>query len=111
MNTKCDIIRDLLPLYVEGVVSEASRQLIEEHLAECADCREYLKLLQEDFPEAEETSFADETASLRKIKRKIAINRILIVMVTLGFAIAAIAFMSALKLFPEDFDTKLGKEA
>ena len=98
MNTKCGIIRDLLPLYVEGVVSEESRQLIEEHLAECADCREYLKLLQEDLPEAETASFADETASLRKIKRKIAINRILIVMVTLGFAIAAIAFMSALKL-------------
>ncbi len=107
MNTKCEIIRDLLPLYVEGVVSEASRQLIEEHLAECADCREYLKLLQEDLPEAEAAAFADETASLRKIKRKIAINRILIVMVTLGFAIAAIAFMSALKL--TDYEGTLGE--
>ena len=87
MNTKCEVIRDLLPLYVDGVASEESCALIEEHLKDCADCREYLKLLQEDLPDISEAAFADEAASLKKIKSKMLRNRILIVLVTLAFAV------------------------
>ena len=97
MNMKCEVIRDLLPLYVDGVVSEESRKLIEEHLAECADCREYCNMLQEEIPDTEDMQFADENASLRKIKRKIMLNRLLAIMVTIGFAIAALAFVGAMK--------------
>ena len=89
MNTKCEVIRDLLPLYVDGVASEESCALIEEHLKDCADCREYLKLLQEDLPDISEAAFADEAASLKKIKSKMLRNRILIVLVTLAFAVIA----------------------
>ena len=35
----CDVIRDLLPLYVDEVVSEETVALIERHLAKCEDCR------------------------------------------------------------------------
>jgi predicted anti-sigma-YlaC factor YlaD len=35
----CNIIGDLLPLYVDGAVSEDTKKLVEEHLAECADCK------------------------------------------------------------------------
>ena len=54
MNIKCEVVRDLLPLYVDGVASEESCTLIEEHLKECEDCKEYLKLLQEDIPDVSE---------------------------------------------------------
>lgn len=36
---ECDVIRDLLPLYVKNMVSNRSKELIEEHLAECLECR------------------------------------------------------------------------
>ena len=36
---KCEIIRDLIPLYLDKVCSEDSRKLVEEHLAECSECR------------------------------------------------------------------------
>lgn len=39
MKYSCDIVRDLIPLYIDDVASRASRQMVEEHLAECADCR------------------------------------------------------------------------
>ena len=87
MNIKCEVIRDLRPLYVDGVVSEETRSLIEEHLKDCADCREYLRLLQEDLPQEEEFDFADEAASLKKIKSKMFRNRIMIVVITLAFAV------------------------
>ena len=32
MNKECEVIRDLLPLYVDEVCSGTSRELIEEHL-------------------------------------------------------------------------------
>ena len=34
MKISCNIIEDLLPLYVDDMVSEDSRQLVEEHLKE-----------------------------------------------------------------------------
>ena len=39
MNISCDCIMDLLPLYHDGVCSEASKKLIEAHLEECAACK------------------------------------------------------------------------
>ena len=36
---KCEIIRDLIPLYLDKVCSEDSRKLVEEHLAECSECK------------------------------------------------------------------------
>ena len=36
----CNIIRDILPLYVDGVVSADTSALVEEHMTECEDCRQ-----------------------------------------------------------------------
>ena len=47
MSKECDIIRDLLPLYADEVVSDASREIIEEHLSGCPECRDYLNKLKE----------------------------------------------------------------
>lgn len=35
----CEIIQDLLPLYQDEVCSGVSRKVVEEHLAECDNCR------------------------------------------------------------------------
>jgi len=43
MKITCEIIADLLPLYYDGVCSENSRKCVEEHLAECATCKEMLE--------------------------------------------------------------------
>lgn len=44
MKTKhCEIVKDLLPLYVEDLLSAESRALVGEHLLECEDCRDYLE--------------------------------------------------------------------
>ena len=39
MKIECDIVKDLLPLYVEQISSEASNRVIEEHIAECEQCK------------------------------------------------------------------------
>ena len=47
MKTECSIVRDLLPLYVEGLISEETAQYVREHLQGCPDCQEALSLLRE----------------------------------------------------------------
>lgn len=47
---ECDIVCDLLPLYHDGVVSEATKTAVEQHISECDKCRDELKSLQEELP-------------------------------------------------------------
>lgn len=37
MRNDCSIVRDILPLYIENMVSEETKAFVEEHLASCAD--------------------------------------------------------------------------
>ncbi|WP_310605095.1 zf-HC2 domain-containing protein [Anaerosporobacter sp.] len=39
----CEIVKDIMPIYIEDGCLEASKQLIQEHLKECEGCREYYK--------------------------------------------------------------------
>ena len=47
MISQCDIIRDLLPLYADDVLSTASRNAVEEHLRDCPACSEYLNQIRD----------------------------------------------------------------
>ena len=40
MSKQCEIVGDLLPLYVDGVCSEASEELVREHMETCPRCQE-----------------------------------------------------------------------
>ena len=53
MKMECEIIRDLLPLYVDDACSGSSREIIEDHLTECADCAAYLKQIRASEAEAD----------------------------------------------------------
>ncbi|MCR1842368.1 zf-HC2 domain-containing protein [Murimonas intestini] len=39
MKYPCELVQDLLPLYIDEVCSEESKKAVEEHLSECPDCR------------------------------------------------------------------------
>lgn len=64
----CNIIRDLLPSYVDDICSEDSRHLIEEHLEGCEQCRTHLKLLK-DTTLTDEQGEQKQIFYLKKIKR------------------------------------------
>lgn len=48
MSKQCKIVEDLLPLYHDGVCSEESKQLVEEHLSQCEQCRSLLHKIDEE---------------------------------------------------------------
>ena len=50
---KCEIIRDLLPLYIENLCSEESCREVEAHLAACGRCRAEYRNMTAEVPVAE----------------------------------------------------------
>lgn len=66
----CNVIGDLLPLYVDGAVSEDTKKLVEEHLAECADCKKAAEDMEKELVlPVHETVAAAETSFLQKMKK------------------------------------------
>ncbi len=81
MNLSCDVIKDLLPLYHDGVCSKDSRALVEKHLSECAQCNaEYQRLDHEKpIPVVPEQAAGIEelsSVSLKQVRRLILWKRI-----------------------------------
>lgn len=40
-SIKCEIVRDLLPSYMDEVISENTASVMEGHLSGCSSCRKY----------------------------------------------------------------------
>lgn len=45
----CDVVQDLLPLYQDNVCSDATKIIVEEHLAECIPCTEVANKLKDTY--------------------------------------------------------------
>ncbi len=71
MKSECDLIRDLLPLYQDGVASEASRNAVDEHLLSCRECRSYKKGLDSEHFLQTELAADDETIAFAKVAKRI----------------------------------------
>ena len=40
MKYPCEIINDLLPLYIDDLCNEKSKEVIKEHLSSCERCKQ-----------------------------------------------------------------------
>lgn len=72
MKITCNVIKDLLPLYHDRICSDDSRKIVEEHLAECENCRKELSYMSGDFTYDaninEDKIRENVTKSVKKIK-------------------------------------------
>ena len=92
MDISCDIIRDLLPLYAEDLVSEDSKKLVDRHLCECDPCTKQLAILKK----AQIIPVDVETESLKKVGTAIRRRRMLAVMTTVMFVVTLILSVTLL---------------
>lgn len=83
MKYNCDLISDLLPLYKDDICSEASKKIVEEHLAECADCKKMLNSLNDFTIDEKIVKEKDEVinSQARFFKRKSALAGSIIAMI------------------------------
>ncbi len=60
-KNKCDIVRDLLPLYADDSVSKETREQIGLHLITCKECRDYYKEIKSYHEQAEKEKVIPES--------------------------------------------------
>lgn len=89
MRNECSIIRDLLPLYAENMVSSDTAAFIEEHLKDCETCRKEYERTKEPQP----TKEISHAVPLLKLSRKMKIRKIQTIALTAIFVTAL--FVSA----------------
>lgn len=75
MKHDCDIIRDLMPLCIDGTASEKSRHMVGEHVLECQPCMEIYQEMRAEVPKGPVVSkdaapFGDTVKKLRKKRNK-----------------------------------------
>lgn len=100
MKNECSIIRDLLPLYAEKMVSSDTADFVEEHLKDCEACRKEYEKTNEP-PETPKTPAA---APLFRLRRKMKFKKIQTVALTAVFVtallVSAFAVLDAPIYFP-----------
>ena len=90
MRITCDVIQDLMPSYVDGILSEDSQALVKEHMEACKECRKMLEIMKEEQGKeqaqmissaasgarrrAGETENIGSAAALKKIRKKLMIR-------------------------------------
>lgn len=110
-NRYCSMIEDLLPLYIEDLVSADTKQEIEEHLKKCNKCLAILKGMkqegvldiEENLNESTNTEIREkEVKCVKKIKRKIIFKIILAVIITCIIFITAIRLWNTYRIIKDE---------
>ena len=84
---KCEIIRDLLPNYVDHLTSRESGEEIEQHLRNCEACREiYIKMSAGELEETDTAEISEDLEILKDFRKK----RKVTIFSALGIAAAAV---------------------
>lgn len=104
MRNECNIIRDILPLYAENMVSPDTADFVGEHLRGCEACRKEYERTKAPQP----THEISDAAPLLKLGRKMRVKKIQTVAMTAVFVIAllisAFAVLDAPVYFPYSED-------
>ncbi|MEG6523006.1 zf-HC2 domain-containing protein [Desulfotomaculum sp. 1211_IL3151] len=68
---KCDIIKDLLPSYVDGLTSDESNREIENHIKDCLKCRGALEEMKSEIVAENIEVNKNDIKPFKKLNRKV----------------------------------------
>lgn len=104
MSNKCNLIKDILPLYVEDMVSTDTREFVSEHLEHCQECHAEFERMRKPADFIPDT----DIVPLKRIKRDLFIKRLQTIFFTaiLACAIVTVVFgiLTSPKFFPYSDD-------
>lgn len=112
-NTYCNIIEDLLPLYIENLVSAETKEEIETHLKTCTKCTQVLKDMENknifDIKENKEICEKNnkeetdkEIKCIKKIKKRIFLKILLAIIITFVVAIFALDLWNTYRIILDE---------
>lgn len=87
---RCEIIKDLLPLYCDDALSDVSKEEVEKHIAECDDCKK-------TYEDMKNGDIKLDTASrniepLKKVKKKMRLTKIFFAFILLAVVLLGTAY-------------------
>lgn len=71
MKYEHDVIRDLMPLCIDGIASEKSKEAVSEHIAECSDCAKEWDMMQKKVDIDKELEITAETEQYKKTAKRL----------------------------------------
>ncbi len=83
MKVTCNVIKDVLPLYLENMLSDDSCIMVEEHIEQCQECKNYLN----EVRTFNEMPVDRNTSPLLKIKSKLRKKKIQTAIFSMMFSI------------------------
>ena len=116
MKLNCNIVFDLLPLYLEDACSEDSKTALEEHLQDCPACREKLKKMKNDniIPQVQKKENKNMIANYaKKVKRhRIRVGILIVLISTLAVCFFSLCILTIIDMRrqanPTVFDVEEG---
>ena len=109
-NISCDVIQDLMPVYIEHMCSTESRKLVEAHMVECEGCRQVFRAYTDEtivrevsrteaHAEGKENEFHQ---ILKNVENKV-IKRVAVIAVIIVSFAAAIGIINFVPVFPASY--------
>ena len=104
MKISCEIYKDLLPLYAEGLASTDSVALVAEHLSSCDNCKEELDKIKSAIPIPSDTNVAPLKKIRSTLRKQRNITVILTSLISLAIAITVFGFLTSPSYLPYSED-------
>lgn len=79
---QCEVIQDLLPLYIDNICSEESRHMVSEHLESCDECKRLYENMIESAKQDLEEPELDSQQAFSAINRKWKMKKISIICIS-----------------------------
>ena len=85
-----EIIRDLMPLCIDGIASEKSNAAVQEHIAECPACEKEWEQMKSTINTSQNAPVPEKTARFKETAQRVRKrNRWILLKVTLGTLVLA----------------------
>jgi hypothetical protein len=73
-DMKCEVVKDLLPVYMDDLVSEVTKQEVEQHLQQCESCNAIYQQMKAPIDNTDMVPNDKEINYLKKLRKKGLIN-------------------------------------
>lgn len=100
MKITCDVIKDILPLYIENMVSEDTRQIVKEHIDNCEDCKMQLEKMSSSINLPIDTDIGPLKKLKSDIRKKKFQSIVFTIMLTAVILIALVGFLTTPEYIP-----------
>ena len=101
MSNQCNLIKDILPLYVEDMVSTDTQEFVNAHLEHCAECRAELERMRG--PAKFVPDIDTDIVPLKRIKKDLFIRRLQTIFFTAIIACAVVMIVVGVLTSPKFF--------